>query len=165
MPEAQNELKGKNVEKRTELTNAMKEAMKAKDELTLSTVRLILAALKDKDINARGTGNPDGISEADILSMLQSMIKQREESSKTYIDAGRPELAEREQGEIAVIRRFLPQQMDEAATAAAIAAVIAELNVTDMREMSKVMAALKERYAGQMDMGKVSGLIKQKLSA
>ena len=152
------------MEKRTELNTAMKEAMKAKDEVALSTIRLMLAALKDRDINARGQGNSEGITEAEILSMMQSMIKQREESAKTYTDAGREELAARELAEIDIIRRFLPRQMDESEVKTAIDGVLAEMNVTDIREMGKVMATIKERYAGQMDMGKVSGLIKQRLA-
>ncbi|WP_435642074.1 GatB/YqeY domain-containing protein [Micavibrio aeruginosavorus] len=164
MPEDMIELKDKNVEKRAEFNTAMKEAMKAKDEIALSTIRLIIAALKDRDINARGLGNSEGISESEILSMLQSMIKQREESAKTYTDAARQDLADREVAEIAIIRRFLPKQMDEAEVKTAIDRVLAEMNVTDIREMGKVMATIKERYAGQMDMGKVSGMVKQRLA-
>jgi uncharacterized protein YqeY len=96
--------------------------------------------------------------------MLQSMIKQREESAKTYTDAARQDLADREVAEIAIIRRFLPKQMDEAEVKTAIDRVLAEMNVTDIREMGKVMATIKERYAGQMDMGKVSGMVKQRLA-
>lgn len=164
MPEDMIELKDKNVEKRAEFNTAMKEAMKAKDEIALSTIRLIIAALKDRDINARGQGNSEGISESEILSMLQSMIKQREESAKTYADANRQDLADRELAEIGIIRRFLPKQMDETEVKAAIDQVLAEMNVTDIREMGKVMATIKDRYAGQMDMGKVSGMVKQRLA-
>lgn len=150
--------------KREEFSAALKEAMKNKDQVTLSTIRLIQAALKDRDINARGSGNQEGISDAEILAMLQSMIKQRIESAKTYRDAGRPELAEREEAEIKVIESFLPQQMSEAEIAAAIEAVIGEVGAGDIKDMGKVMNALKERYAGQMDMGKAGGTVKQKLA-
>ena len=151
--------------KREEFSSALKEAMKNKDQVTLSTVRLIQAALKERDINARGAGNPDGISEPEILSMLQSMVKQRQESARTYRDANRPELAEREEAEIKVIESFLPKQMGEAEVAQAVESVIKEIGAADIKDMGKVMNALKERYAGQMDMGKVGGTVKQKLSA
>lgn len=151
--------------KREEFSAALKEAMKNKDQATLSTVRLIQAALKDKDIAARSTGNQDGISEPEILSMLQSMVKQRAESAKTYRDANRPELAEKEDAEIATIEKFLPQQMSEAEAAAAIDAVIKEIGAGDIKDMGKVMNELKARYAGQIDFGKAGGTVKQKLSA
>lgn len=151
--------------KREEFSAALKGAMKNKDQSTLSTVRLIQAALKDKDIAARSTGNMDGISEPEILSMLQSMVKQRAESAKTYRDANRPELAEKEEAEIATIEKFLPQQMSEAAAAAAIEAVIKEIGAADIKDMGKVMNELKARYAGQIDFGKAGGTVKQKLSA
>ena len=152
------------MDKRTELTTAMKEAMKAKDELTLSTVRLINAGIKDRDINARGTGNPDGITDNEILSMMQSMVKQRQESAETYKTAGRQDLYDREMGEISVIQKFMPQQMSEAEVDKAIDGLITELNVKDIKEMGKVMAELKTRYAGQLDMTKASGAIKKRLA-
>jgi uncharacterized protein YqeY len=152
------------MEKRTELTNAMKEAMKSKDQVALSTIRLIQAALKDRDIDARGKGNPDGISDAEILSMMQSMIKQRQESAATYRSANRPELAEQEEAEIKVIERFLPAQMDEAGIEKVVINLMTELSVTDVRDMGKVMAELKTRYAGQLDMAKASSMVKQKLA-
>lgn len=151
--------------KREEFSAALKDAMKNKDQATLSTVRLIQAALKDKDIAARSTGNMDGISEPEILSMLQSMVKQRAESAKTYRDANRPELADKEEAEIATIEKFLPQQMSEAEAAAAIEAVIKEIGAADIKDMGKVMNELKARYAGQIDFGKAGGTVKQKLSA
>lgn len=151
--------------KREEFSNRMKEAMKAKDQVALSTVRLIQAALKDRDINARSSGNQDGISEGDILSMLQSMIKQRLESAKTYRDAARPELAEREEAEIKVIESFLPKQMSDADVAAAIEKIIKDIGAGDIKDMGKVMNELKARYAGQMDFGKAGGAVKEKLSA
>jgi len=151
--------------KREEFSAALKEAMKNKDQATLSTVRLIQAALKDKDIVARGNGNAEGISEAEILSMLQSMVKQRAESAKTYREANRPELADKEDAEIAIIEGFLPKQMSDDEAAAAIEAVIKDIGAADIKDMGKVMNELKARYAGQLDFGKAGGTVKQKLSA
>ena len=153
------------MEKRAEINNAMKEAMKNKDQLALATIRLMMAAMKDRDIAARGTGNADGISDAEILSMLQSMIKQRVESAEVYTKGNRPELAAQEMAEIDVIKRFLPQQMSESEVRAKVDALIAELGVKDIKEMGKVMNELKARFAGQLDMGKASGIIREKLSA
>ncbi len=150
--------------KREEINSALKTAMKEKDQVALSTVRLINAALKDRDINARGSGNAEGIPDSEILSMLQSMIKQRLESAKTYADAGRPELAEREQAEIKVIETFLPKQMSEDEVAAAIDKIISETGAADIKAMGQVMGQLKVQYAGQMDMGKAGGLVKAKLA-
>jgi uncharacterized protein YqeY len=141
----------------------MKDAMKAKDEVTLGTVRLILAKLKDKDIEARGSGKE--VDEAGIMSMLQGMVKQRQESADIFAKNGRPELAEKENAEIAVIQKFMPAQMDEAAMRKAIGDLVTELGVSDIRDMGKVMGELKKRYAGQMDMGKASGMIKERLAA
>ncbi len=152
------------MEKRAEINNAMKEAMKNKDQLALATIRLMMAAMKDRDIAARGTGNADGISDAEILSMLQSMIKQRVESAEVYTKGNRPELAAQEMAEIDVIKRFLPQQMSESEVRAKVDALIAELGVKDIKEMGKVMNELKARFAGQLDMGKASGIIREKLS-
>jgi uncharacterized protein YqeY len=139
--------------------------MKAKDQMTVDTVRLINAKLKDKDIEARGGGNPDGIGEPEILSMLQGMIKQRQESADIYAKNGRPELAEKENAEIAVIERFMPKQMSEAEVKAAIDALIAETGAKDIKDMGKVMGAMKSKYAGQVDMARASALIKEKLAA
>jgi len=149
--------------KREEITAAMKTAMKEKNQTALSTIRLIQAALKDRDIAARGQGNADGISDAEILSMLQSMIKQRQESAQTYCDAGREELAEREEAEIEVIQTFLPKQLSEDEVNAAIAKIIEDTGAADIKDMGKVMGALKTQYAGQIDMGKAGGLVKVKL--
>ncbi len=149
---------------RDEFTTALKEAMQNKDQVAMSTIRLITAAMKDRDIAARGNGNAGGIADSEILSMMQSMIKQRQESSKTYADAGRPELAERELTEIQVIEKFLPAQMDEAETGAAIDAVIADIGAASIKDMGKVMGALKTKYAGQMDMAKAGGAVKVKLA-
>jgi uncharacterized protein YqeY len=153
------------VSKREEFSSALKEALKNKDNVTLSTVRLITSALKDRDINARSSGNMDGISEPEILSLLMSMIKQRQESSKTYRDANRADLADREDQEIKIIETFLPQQLSEAQTAEAVDNVIKETGAAGIKDMGKVMNELKARYAGQMDMGKVGGVVRQKLGA
>ena len=149
--------------KRAEITAAMKEAMKNKDQIALATTRLINAALKDRDIIARGNGHADGIEDAEILSMLQSMIKQRRESAKVYCDAGREELAEREESEIEVIERFLPAQLSEEEVKALIATLITETGASSIKDMGKVMNELKSRYAGQVDMGKAGGLVKAQL--
>lgn len=149
---------------RARLNDAMKDAMKAKDAKRLSTVRLILAALKDKDIAARSETSRDLLGDDEILGLLGKMIKQREESASVYRQGNRPELAENEEAEIAVIREFMPKQMDEAEAKAAIQAVIAETGAASIKDMGKVMGALKERYAGQMDFGKASAAIKDALS-
>jgi len=150
---------------RDRIKEAMKTAMKAKDEIGLAATRLILAALKDRDIAARSKGNTDGISDDELLGMLQSMIKQRRDSIEMYEKGGRPELAEREAREIDVIETFLPEQMDEDTANAAIDAVMKELEAASMKDMGRVMAALKERHAGSMDFGKASGLVKARLSS
>ncbi|SDM47414.1 hypothetical protein SAMN05216360_102197 [Methylobacterium phyllostachyos] len=149
---------------RARLTTEMKEAMKAGDKERLATVRMIQAALKDRDIEARGNGK-DPISEDEILSLLQKMIKQRTESANVYEQGGRPELAANERAEIAIIESFLPKQMDEAETQAAIDAAIAETGAAGPKDMGKVIAALKGAYAGRMDFGKASGLVKAALAA
>lgn len=151
--------------KRTEINDAYKDAMKSKDAVAVATLRLIQAALKDKDIYARGTGNMDGISDAEILSMLQTMIKQRQESATIYHDNNRPELADKENAEIAVIQRFLPAQLDEGAARAAIDGLVNEMGAKDIKDMGKVMAELKNRYAGQLDMARAGGWVKERLSA
>ena len=149
---------------RTRLNDALKAAMKAKEELSVSTLRLILAALKDRDIAARSKGNRDGIAESELLSLLQSMIKQRRESIAAYEKGGRMDLAQQEAGEIAVIEGFLPAQMSEKEMAAAIDAVIAAVGATSLKDMGKAMAALKQQHAGKMDFGKASALVKARLS-
>jgi len=152
------------MDKRAELTTAMKEAMKSKDEVALSTIRLILAALKDRDIEMRGNGRPEGLNEAEILSMMQGMIKQRQESSATYKSANRADLSDREDAEIKVIQRFLPKQMGDDEIKKTVEGLMKELNVTDVRDMGKVMAEMKKRYAGQLDMSKASGMVKERLA-
>ena len=148
---------------RARLSEALKTAMRDRDQRAVSTVRLILAALKDRDIAARGKGNADGIAEPEILQLLQTMVKQRRESIELYAKGGRQDLVDQEAGEIAVIERFMPQQMDEAAMAAAIATVVAEAGATGIKDMGRVMALLRERHAGQMDFTRASILVKQAL--
>ena len=149
---------------RAKLNDAMKEAMKAKDAQRLATVRLILAALKDRDIAARSETNKELVGDDDILTLLAKMIKQREESAAVYRQGGRPELADKEDAEIAVIRTFMPKQMDEADMKAAVQAVIAEAGAASIKDMGKVMAVLKERFAGQMDFSRASAATKDALS-
>ena len=149
--------------KREEFNAALKTALKSKDQTAMATIRLILAALKDRDIAARSKGKADGIGESEILSMLQSMIKQRQESAKTYCDAGREELAEREEAEIEVIQGFLPKQMSEDEVKSAIDKIVEDTGASDIKDMGKVMGVLKSQYAGQVDMGKASGMVKAKL--
>lgn len=151
-------------EKRTELTTAMKEAMKAKDTLTLDTVRMVIAKMKDQDIEARLKGNMDGIADGEILSLMQGMVKQRQESSKIYIEGGRPELAAKEDAEIVVIEKFLPAQLSDEEVAAAVSGLIASIGAAGIKDMGKVMGELKAKYAGQMDMGKAGAVVKQKLA-
>lgn len=147
---------------RETLSTSMKEAMKAKDSRRLSTVRMIQAAVKDKDIANRGAGK-DEASDDEILQILQKLIKQREDAAKLYDEAGRGELATQEREEIAVIKTFMPEQISDEKAAEIIAGVIAEIGAAGMKDMGKVMAVLRERYAGQMDFGKASGTIKDLL--
>ncbi len=149
---------------RTRLSDALKISMKGKDAATVSTLRLILAAIKDRDIAARGKGNKDGVTDAEVLSLLQSMIKQRHDSISLYEKGGRMELAQREAEEIAVIEEFLPEQMDDDEMAAVITAVIGEVGATSLKDMGKAMAALKENHAGVMDFSKASAMVKERLS-
>lgn len=151
------------MDKREEFTAAMKDAMKSKNQTALSTIRLIMAALKDRDIAARSKGQADGIEEAEILSMLGSMVKQRQESAKVYCDAGREELAEREEAEIEIIQKFMPAQLSDDDVAAAIDSIIADTGASDIKDMGKVMGVLKSKYAGQVDMGKAGSAVKAKL--
>ena len=150
---------------RERFDTAVKEAMKARDQKRLGTLRLVQAALKDRDIAARTETSREGISDDDILGLLGKMIKSREDSIALYEKGGRPELAAAEQAEIAVIREFMPQQMGADEAKAAIGAVIAETGASAMKDMGKVMAVLKERFAGQMDFAKASAAVKELLSA
>ncbi|HVI91243.1 MAG TPA: GatB/YqeY domain-containing protein [Dongiaceae bacterium] len=148
---------------RQRLNDDLKTAMKARDQETTSTLRMVLAGLKDRDIAARPSGNTAGIDEAGIVDMLQKMVKQRRESIELYKQGGRQELVDKEQGEINVIERYMPKQLSEAEASAAIDKVIADLGASSIKDMGKVMAALKERFAGQLDFAKAGGLVKQKL--
>ena len=147
---------------REQFTTMMKEAMKAGDKRRLATVRMIQAALKDKDIEARGAGKT--IGDEDILVMLQKMVKSRQESADIYAKAGRPELEQQEREEIAIISEFLPKQMSDDEVKAAIDAAVAETGAASMKDMGKVVAALKAKYTGQMDFAKASGLVKARLN-
>ena len=148
---------------RQQFNDALKTAMLSKDAKTVSCLRMILAALKDKDIAARPKGQADGISEDEILALLQTMIKQRRESVTLYTQGGRQDLVDQELGEINVIEKFLPAQIDEAETATLIAQVIAELGAASIKDMGKVMAALKERYTGRMDFARAGAVVKSTL--
>ena len=149
---------------REKLTEAMKEAMKARDAAALGTIRLILAKLKDTDIAARTEANREGVADEKILSMLQGMIKQRNESIVLYEKGARQDLADKEKAEIVVIERFLPQQMDDAAVQAAVAEAVATADAKTVKDMGGVMAALKAKYAGQMDFAKASAAVKKALT-
>ena len=148
---------------RETITAALIEATKARAARRVSTLRLVSAAIKDRDIAARTSGTEQA-TDAELLELLAKMIKQREESQKIYAEAGRAELAQQEGEEVAIIREFLPKQMSDADTAKAIDEAIAETGASGMRDMGKVMGVLKGRYAGQMDFGKASGAVKAKLT-
>ena len=147
---------------REELQKALKESMLNKDTDTVSAVRLIIAGMKEKDVDARGKGLKEA-SDADLMSMMQSMIKQRNDSIKMYVDGKREDLAAKERKEISIIERFLPKQMSDAEIETAIRGVIAETGAASMKDMGEVMGALKAKYAGQLDFGKASGMIKNLL--
>src|ERR1700758_2263722 len=149
---------------RAQLNDAMKEAMKTKGAKRLATVRLVLAALKDKDIAARSETSRELLGDDEILGLMAKMIKQREESAAAYDAGKRPELAAGEREEIAIIRSFMPAQMDEAAMKEAVKKTIAETGAASIKDMGKVMAVLKERYTGQMDFFKASAATKDALS-
>jgi uncharacterized protein len=148
---------------RDRLQAAMKDAMRAKEAARLSTLRLINAAIKDRDIAVRGDGQDQGVSDAEILGILGKMVKQRQESARAYEEGGRLELAEKEIAEIGVIEEFLPRQLDPAEVTAAISEAISEAGATSIRDMGKVMAVLKGRYTGQMDFAAVGPRIKDML--
>ncbi len=147
---------------RDDLQNTLKESMKNRDMTTVSAVRLIIAAMKEKDVDARGRGQ-EKATDAELLSMMQGMIKQRKDSIKMYLDGNRQDLADKEQSEIDIIEKFLPKQLSGAEMENAIKAVIAETGAQSMKDMGKVMGALKAKYAGQMDMGAANGVIKNLL--
>lgn len=148
---------------REDLQKALKESMINKDTATVSAVRLIIAGLKEKDVDARGRGQKEA-TDAELLSMMQNMIKQRKDSIKMYLEGNRQDLADKEQSEITVIERFLPKQMSASEAEAAIKAIISSTGASSMKDMGKVMSALREQYAGQMDFGAASGTIKTLLS-
>ena len=148
---------------RDQLSEALKIAMKARDERTILTVRLILAALKDRDIAERGNGNAEGLGEPEILQLLNTMIRQRRESIALYESGGRIDLVEREGEEIAVIRRFLPLQIEGEDMVKAVQALVGEQNAKTIKDMGRTMSALKEKYAGRMDFAKASGVVKELL--
>ncbi len=145
---------------RDAINNKLKEAMKAKDSITVSTLRLVNSTIKDKDIAARTADNREGIADDQILSTLQTMIKQRIESAKMYKDGGRQELADKEEAEIKIIENFLPQQMSEDEVGAVVKEAISSIGAEGMKDMGKVMAELKTKYVGQMDFSKASALVK-----
>jgi uncharacterized protein YqeY len=147
---------------RTRFTEDMKDALRAKETQRLGAIRLIVAKMKEADVEARGAGRPEA-GEPDLLVMLQKMIKQRQDSIEAYVKGGREDLADQERAEIAVIQAYLPKQMSEADVKTAIAAAIAETGASAMKDMGRVVALLKEKYSGQMDFGKASGLVKAAL--
>ena len=149
---------------RDKIMDAVKQAQKGKNRKRISTLRLINAAIIDRDIALRGKGK-DRADDDEVMDILGKMIKQREESSRLYDEGGRPELAAEERQEIEVIREFLPHQLDEAELAEAVDAVVAETEAQSLRDMGKVMGLLKERYRGQIDLGKAGALIKSKLGS
>lgn len=148
---------------RTRVNTALKDAMKAKEADRLSTLRLITAAIKDRDIEARGAGKDDGVGDDVVLAILGKMVKQRQESAKIYEEGGRLELAEKELAEVKIIEDFLPRQLTDDEAEAAIDAAIAAVGADSIRDMGKVMAELKSKYTGQMDFGKTGPLVKAKL--
>jgi uncharacterized protein YqeY len=149
---------------RQELGEALKTAMRGGDKRAVSTVRLILAALKDRDIAVRSEGRNDGISEDEILGMLQKMVKQREESMRLYEEGGRAELAQQEAEEIEVIQRFLPRQLSESEIDGAVGKVMSDMGATSIKDMGRVMTQLRETYAGRMDFAKASAVVKTRLT-
>ena len=148
---------------REDLQNALKDAMKSKNMSEVNAIRMIIAGMKEKDVDARGKGKKQA-DDSELLSMMQGMIKQRNESIKLYNDGNRPDLAAKEQAEIVVIERFLPKQLSEAEMTEVIKGIIAKTGAQSIKDMGKVMGALRGVYAGQMDFGKASELIKQLLA-
>ena len=149
---------------RPRLNEALTESIKAKEKRAVSTLRLILACLKDRDIAARGKGVTDGISDDEIMALLQTMIRQRHDSIALYEQGGRLDLAEGEREEVEIIRRFLPEQMDEGSIEQAVKSVIADVGAKGLKDMGRTMAELRSRYAGRMDFTKASGLVKSSLA-
>ncbi len=149
---------------RTKITSGLKEAMKSKNTARLATLRLISAAIKDKDIALRGEGDDAGVSDSDVLGILGKMVKQRQESARAYEEGGRLDLAERERDEITVIEEFLPRKLDDEEIAVAVDKAIQSAEATSIRDMGKVMGALKAEYAGRMDFGRVGPMVKERLA-
>ena len=154
---------GKQMDLRAKISSALKEAMRNKETQRLSTLRLINAAIKDKDIDARAAGQDDGVDSGEVLAILGKMVKQRKESASAYEEGGRLDLAEREQAEIAVIEDFLPQKLSDDEAEEAVDAAIAEVGADSIRDMGKVMGVLKSKYTGQMDFGSVGPMVKDRL--
>ena len=150
---------------RTRLNTSIKQAMRDKDSARLSTLRLINAAIKDRDIAARGEGNEDGVGDDEVLGILGKMVKQRKDTAKTYEEGGRLDLAERELSEIGVIEEFLPRKLSDDEVETAVDAAMSETGASSIRDMGRVMGALKSKYPGQLDFGAVGGLVKDRLSA
>ena len=153
------------MELRSRINTAMKQAMKDKSAERLSTIRLINAAIKDRDIAARTEGKENGVGDDEVLAILAKMTKQRQESAKTYEEAGRLDLSERELAEIKVIEEFLPRQLTDSEIKSAVSEAINEVGASSIRDMGKVMGVLKSKYAGQMDFGAVGALVKSNLSS
>jgi uncharacterized protein YqeY len=149
---------------RTRLNTSIKQAMRDKDSARLSTLRLINAAIKDRDIAARGEGNEDGVGDDEVLAILGKMVKQRRDTAKTYEEGGRLDLAERELAEIEVIEEFLPRKLSDGEVASAVDAAVVETGASSIRDMGRVMGALKAKYTGQMDFGAVGPMVKDRLS-
>lgn len=149
---------------RDDISAALKESMKAKNTRAISTLRLILAAIKDRDIAARGEGNADGIGDDEVMRVLQTMVKQRHESIKLYEQGGRQDLVDQESEEIDIIRSFLPAPMSADEIAVAVDAAIGELGAASIKDMGRTMAHLREHYAGRMDFGRASSLLKERLA-
>ncbi|MCR8550720.1 GatB/YqeY domain-containing protein [Salipiger sp. P9] len=150
---------------RERITSATKQAMKDKAADRLSTLRLINAAFKDRDIAARAEGNEAGVGEADLLAILGKMVKQRRESARTYEEGGRLDLAERELAEVEVIEEFLPKPLSDGEISSALDAAVAEVGASSIRDMGRVMGVLKARYQGRMDFGAVGPMVKDRLSS
>lgn len=150
---------------RERVNTALKQAMKDKATARLSTLRLISAAIKDRDIAARGDGNDVGVGDDEVTAILGKMVRQRRESARAYEEGGRLDLAEREREEIGIIQEFLPRQLDDDQVRAAVQAAVASTGAASIRDMGKVMAELKGRYSGQMDFGKVGPMVKDELCA
>ena len=149
---------------RSRVGAALKDAMRARDAKRLSTLRLINAAIKDRDIALRGEGRDDGAGDAEVMLILVRMVKQRQESARAYEEGGRLDMAEGEREEIAIIEEFLPRQLGETEVATAIDEAVADTGAGGIRDMGRVMATLKERHAGQMDFGRVGPMVKQRLA-